>query len=127
MLAVGEYVFGNVDDQTLKMTTGFAGGIGMTHQELCGALSAGIMIIGALYGRTQPNEDDSLCQTLATNYRNRFVQKLGSINCGELRAERYGSRGQEPCSVLVERVALLLLDILSEKDKNNNEEDNMRC
>jgi C_GCAxxG_C_C family probable redox protein len=114
MLAVGEYVLGNVDDQTLKMTTGFAGGIGATHQELCGALSAGILIIGALYGRTQPNEDDSLCQILAANYRNRFNQELGSINCGELRAERFGSGGQEPCSVLVERAAQLLLDILSD-------------
>jgi C_GCAxxG_C_C family probable redox protein len=126
MLAVGEHALGSVDTQTLKMTTGFAGGVGVTQQELCGTLSAGIMIIGALYGRTQPNEDDSFCQALAANYRNRFAQELGSINCGELRAKRYGSQGREPCSVLVERAARLLLDILS-GEKKNNEEDNMRC
>ena len=112
MLAVGEHALGRVDVQTLKMTTSFAGGVGVTHQETCGALSAGIMIIGALYGRTQPNKDDTLCQTLAANYRNRFVQELGSSNCGELRAERYGSQGQEPCSLLVERAARILLTIL---------------
>jgi C_GCAxxG_C_C family probable redox protein len=97
MLAVGEHALGRVDVQTLKMTTGFAGGIGVSHQDLCGALSAGIMIIGALYGRTQPKDDDALCQSLVANYHNLFAQKLGSVNCGELRAERYGSQGQEPC------------------------------
>ncbi|MEJ2018924.1 MAG: C-GCAxxG-C-C family protein [Maritimibacter sp.] len=82
-------------------------------------------MIGALYGRTGPSEKDTLCQKMAANYRNRFNQKLGSINCSELRTERYGSQGWEPCSVLAERAARLLLEILAGEDKNNNEEDNM--
>ena len=98
------------------MTTGFAGGVGGSQRDLCGALSAGIMVIGGLYGRTQPNVDDTFCQKLAATYRDRFAQELGAISCSELRAERYGSRGQEPCSVLVERAARLLLDILAEQD-----------
>jgi C_GCAxxG_C_C family probable redox protein len=122
MLAVGEYTLGSVDNQTLKMATGFSGGIGNTRRDLCGALSSGIMIIGALYGRTQPNEDDGLCLELTTNYRDRFARELGSLYCHELRAERYGSQGQEPCSVLVERAAQTLLAVLGE----NHEENNMR-
>jgi hypothetical protein len=70
------------------------------------------MIIGALHGRAALGEDDTLCLKLATDYRDRFVQELGSISCAELRAERFGSRGQEPCSLLVERAARILLDIL---------------
>ena len=115
MLAVGEYVLGKVDAQTVRMTTGFSGGIGVTYRDLCGALSSGIMIIGALYGRTQQNQDDALCLKLATNYRDRFAKTLGCIYCHELRAERYGSRGQEPCSVLVERAAKILLAVLAEE------------
>jgi len=122
MLAVGEYALGSVDHQTLKITTGFSGGMGNTHRDLCGALSAGIMIIGALHGRTRPNEDDALCLELTTNYRDRFARELGSIFCHELRAERYGSQGQEPCSVLVERAARTLLAVLEGED---NEENNM--
>ena len=123
MLAVGEYALGSVDNQTLKITTGFSGGIGNTHRDLCGALSAGVMIIGALHGRTRPNEDDALCLKLATKYRDRFAQELGSIYCHELRAERYGSQGQEPCSVLVEQAARTLLAVL---EGETNEENNMR-
>jgi C_GCAxxG_C_C family probable redox protein len=110
---------GDLDAQTLKMATGFSGGIGNTRRDMCGALSAGIMVIGALHGRTRPEEDDTLCLKLTTGYRDRFARELGSINCGVLRAGRYGSQGEEPCSVLVERAARLLLAVL---DGDENED-----
>ena len=94
------------------MTTGFAGGVADSRQELCGAFSAGIMVIGALYGRTNPHEDDQKCFKLVETYRDRFIQALGSISCPQLRAEKYGSSGMEPCSILVEKAAGLLLDVL---------------
>ena len=117
MLAVGEYLLGRVDDQTLKMTTGFSGGVGLTYRDLCGALSSGIMIIGARHGRTQPDQDDTLCQKLTTQYRDRFERTFGSVYCHVLRAEQYGSHGRESCAVLVERAARILLDILPEEDE----------
>lgn len=115
MLAVGEHVLGNVDDHTLRMTTGFSGGVGCTYRDQCGALSAGIMIIGARHGRTQSDADDALCLKLSTEYRDRFADELGSIYCAKLRAEKYGSQGQEPCSVLVERAARIFLQVLQEE------------
>jgi C_GCAxxG_C_C family probable redox protein len=108
MLAVGEHVLGRVDDQTLKLTTGFAGGIGGTQQDLCGALSAGIMIIGALHGRAQPDVDDRICQALAKRYRDRFVQTFDSTCCRELRQQH------RPCALLVERAAYVLLETIEE-------------
>jgi len=51
MLAVGGHVLGNLDPRFVRMATGFAGGVGESKQEMCGALSAGVMLIGALYGR----------------------------------------------------------------------------
>ena len=114
MLAVGEHVLGYVDDQTLRMTTGFSGGIGVTYRDICGALSAGIMIIGASHGRTNPDEDDSLCQELVSTYRDRFTRELGSVTCHELRSLGYGSQGVEPCAELVGRAAGILLDVLND-------------
>jgi C_GCAxxG_C_C family probable redox protein len=108
MLAVGEQLFGHVDDQMLKLSTGFAGGIGGTQQELCGALSAGIMLIGGLYGRAQPEVDDRRCQALAARYRDQFVATFGTTCCRELRQH------QRPCALLVERAALLLLETIEE-------------
>lgn len=114
MLAVGEYALGHVDDQTLKLTSGFAGGVGGTRTELCGALSAGIMIIGARYGRAQANVDDTYCRELVTRYRDRFVQTFGATCCGDLRP-LYAS-----CAVLVEQAAHVLLEII-EEDKGHGE------
>lgn len=112
MLAVGERLFGRVDDQMQRMATGLAGGVGGTREELCGALSGGVLLIGALYGRVRPGENDELCYALAARYRELFLQALGTTRCCELRASGYGSDGEIPCSVLVEKAARILLDIL---------------
>jgi len=112
MLSVGEHVLGDLDDRMRKMATGFSGGVGRTHRDLCGAFTAGIMIIGALYGRTRLEEDEDQCMMMANNYRDRFVQRLGSVYCYKLREERYGSHNQEPCSVLVRRAANILVRVL---------------
>jgi hypothetical protein len=72
------------------------------------------MVIGGLHGRSHLREDDTHCQELAGLYRDRFAQELGSVYCHELRAEKYGSLGQEPCSVLVERAAHILLTLLED-------------
>ena len=114
MLAVGEYLLGQVDDRFLRITTGLGGGLGGTHQELCGALSGGVLLIGALHGRIKPDEDQSLCMEQTTLYRERFAQELGSTNCRVLRESGYGSEGSIPCSVLVERAVHVLLDTLTE-------------
>ena len=53
MLAVGEHWLGQVDDRVRRMVTGLGGGVGGTQQEMCGALSGGVLLIGALYGRTR--------------------------------------------------------------------------
>ena len=120
MLAVGEYLLGRVDDQVLCMTTGLAGGAGCMQQETCGALTSGALLIGALYGRTRSDEDDSQCQKLAAEYRERFAQELGAMLCCDLRANGYGSGGTQPCSTLVEQAARILLQVLAIEDEFEN-------
>ena len=114
MLAVGEYVLGTVDPALCKIATGLGGGIGGTHQELCGALSGGVLLLGALYGRTEAGKSDDLCMHLSAEYRTRFAQELGSTHCGTLRESGFGLGGTIPCSVLVERATRVLLEVLAE-------------
>ena len=111
MLSVGKYKLNDLDERSIRMTTGFAGGVGDSRQEICGAFSSGIMIIGAVEGRSHPEEDDSECFNKTLAYRERFSEVLGSVSCFELRDSGYGSDGIEPCSVLVERAARELLAV----------------
>jgi C_GCAxxG_C_C family probable redox protein len=114
MIAVGGHFFGPVTEREIRMTTGFGGGIGHTYGEICGAFSAGVMVISSLYGRSSHDQDDELCQALSAEFRDRFLHRFETINCSELREEKYGSGREEPCSVLVERVSNILIDIIEE-------------
>lgn len=116
MLAVGRHYLGELTDKEIQTTSGFAGGIGGSYLNNCGAFSAGVMIIGGLYGRTSADQDDQVCQDLAFQFQEKFQERFETINCGKLREEKYGSGGAEPCSTLVERVARVLIDLLDTQE-----------
>ena len=113
MLAVGRHYLGELTDREIQMTSGFAGGIGGSYLNNCGAFSAGVMIIGGLYGRISADQDDQFCQDLSAHFLGKFQERFETLNCGKLREEKYGSGGAEPCSVLVERAARVLIDVLN--------------
>lgn len=114
MLAVGERYLEPFDEGYVRMSTGFGGGVGRSREELCGALTAGVMLIGALHGRAHIGEDEDDCVRLTDRYRTRFRQAFGETNCGALRRSGFGSDGHTPCSTLVERAAGILLCVLEE-------------
>jgi C_GCAxxG_C_C family probable redox protein len=103
-----------LNPQTIKISTGFAGGVGSTKDGLCGALTGGVMVIGGLYGRTDPKTKDEKCQQLCAEYQKRFQNEFGCVKCRELKANWVGKPGQEKCVQLVERAAWVLLDVLGE-------------
>jgi C_GCAxxG_C_C family probable redox protein len=114
LLAVGGHMLDDLKPQCMQMATGLAGGLGNTRQEVCGALSGGVLVIGALFGRASPAEDDQLAIDLAAGYRNRFLEELGYTQCAELRAKVVDPPGGlGSCGALVERAANILLDLLA--------------
>jgi len=114
LLVVGEHVLGDLDSRCAQMATGFAGGVGDTQQEMCGALSGGVLVIGGLVGRTSLDEDDGPALDLATRYRARFLAELGDTQCAPLREMVHAPDGLGSCAVLVERAAAILLELLEE-------------
>jgi len=118
MIAVGEYLLGSVTEREIKMSSGFAGGIGSTYEDNCGIFSAGVMLIGALYGRTSAEQDDEDCQALVAEFRKRFMDRFETITCSELREENYGSGRKEPCSILVERASQILLEVIHQSESS---------
>ncbi len=92
----------------------FGGGVGGTRQELCGALSGGVMVIGTHLAPQHPGSDEERMRQAVNRYRARFVDEIGPTQCAALRNGFYGAEGQEPCSVLVKRVVRILLQILDD-------------
>lgn len=114
VLAVAPTVVPDWHPACLRLANGFAGGLGGTQQEMCGALAGGIMVIGALFGR-QELKDDALAQQLSARLREAFWASFGGSQCAWLRTnvvEPPGGLGS--CSVLVPRATGVLLDVLAE-------------
>lgn len=105
-----------LEKQTICASTPFAGGIGRNHiDEICGALSGGLMVIGLLFGRAEAHTNDDYCQYLAGVFYNRFYEHFGSVNCKYLRDNWVRKSGQENCYDLIEQSSTILLDLLEKK------------
>lgn len=112
MLAVGEHLWGRVDPQMVRMAMSFGGGVGGTEEELCGAVSGGVMVLGAHLAPQGPGEDEESMRQAVAHYRMRFLNEIGPTQCAALREGLYGSEGREPCSALVQRAVRILLQVL---------------
>ena len=113
MLAVGGQLMCHVDPLWVRMATPLAGGVGCKKQEICGALSGGVLVIGALHGRDQAGVDDSIAQQLATEYRTRFLSELNETRCQPLYDRFHEPDGTGSCSSVAETAARILLELLS--------------
>ncbi len=122
MLAVGEHVLGHLEPQSIRMSTPFGGGIGGTRQELCGAFSGGVMVIGGLHGRTEVSQDDQRSYDLAKQYREAFLAEFGHTQCEPIRDMFLKPDGSHGCDQVVERAARILLGVLESRAEGQNYE-----
>lgn len=72
-------------DIALRISNGFGAGMGR-KQEVCGAISGGILVLNHIYGRGE-NEDkkkQDLTYSKVRDLMNRFEHKYGTVNCKKL-------------------------------------------
>ena len=63
----------------------FGGGVGGSHEELCGAVSGGVLVIGLLTPQSAGGmESRKLVYARAREFRRRFLEVFGLTRCGEL-------------------------------------------
>jgi C_GCAxxG_C_C family probable redox protein len=110
---VGEHVWDSWDARYVRLATGLGGGVAGTRLELCGALSGGVLAIGGLLGRQDPDTDDSEAYALAEEFRTRFLAAMGDTQCGPLREAVEAPGGPGTCAPLVEQATGILLDLLN--------------
>jgi C_GCAxxG_C_C family probable redox protein len=108
-----------------KVAAGFGGGIGR-RGSLCGAFTGSAMVLGMMYGRTEPHDKEGKERAYGLVYRfwDRFEKENGSCYCYDLiechldhpeeQKKWLASGGQERCRSIVEKTAALLVDFLGE-------------
>ena len=102
------------DNYPINVASGFCGGIGRTHADLCGALAGAILAIGYLYGRTERGKDLSHACMITSEFRGRFIEAFGSTNCA-LILESLGEQEKYiKCKQLTGKATGMLFDILIE-------------
>ena len=82
---MGEHALPDLPPLCVRMATPLCGGIGSSHEDVCGALSGGVLVIGGLHGRLDPAQNDDLAKSLAVAYRARFRDEFGTTCCGPIR------------------------------------------
>ena len=112
LLAAGGHYLDEVSPQAVRMSSPFAGGVGGSRMDLCGALTGGLMVIGGLTGRENAAVNDDLCQAQAAEFRAEFLRAFGWLKCGDLKANWIGTAGQESCRALVEKATGVLVGVI---------------
>ena len=82
----------------------------------------GVAVISGLYGRISEEEDDQDCHDLIVLYRQRFLDRFGTLRCKELQESGYGSENAEPCSKLAERGVEVLIAVIEENRQKQSGE-----
>jgi len=117
--------YGLSNDIAKKISCGFGGGMGHSN-EVCGAVSGAIMLIGLKYGKNKESDNEAKDKTYSfvKNFINAFIKEYGTINCTELlkydlskEDEMLNAREsgifKKVCPLLVKRSVELVEDILN--------------
>lgn len=74
----------NLNEDTLKTMSAFGGGMGI--EDVCGAITGALAILGIMFTKEKAHES-TLIKTLSQEFFKAFQEKLGSRNCAELKAK----------------------------------------
>ena len=98
-----------------RVASAFGGGVGRTHEDMCGALSGALLGLGLVLGRSQPNENwDDLAQ-MGAELRQAFMAETGSTNCAVILKAFGEQTNMMKCKNLSGKTAALAVEIIERK------------
>jgi len=99
----------------VKVASGFCGGIGRSHEDICGALAGGVIAAGYLFGRMEQLKDLSEASMVINEFRKLFLAEFGSTNCAVILQTLGEQEKFIKCKQLTGRAAEILAGILEQK------------
>jgi C_GCAxxG_C_C family probable redox protein len=118
------------EEQALAVSGGFGGGIGGTHEEICGALSGAVMVLSTLYPHVGENNPETKRRLygIVRECRSRFNQRFAHTRCGELLAAEISTGENTPaarrlgitahCPILIVTAVEIVEEMLHERGVN---------
>lgn len=104
-----------LNDEALKMASGFGGGIGHAGC-VCGALAASVMVLGILQGRTNKEQSRVPVYNAAEEFHRNFNEKFGGSCCRALNSYPFETKEHlRNCLKLTGNTAELLNEYIEEK------------
>jgi C_GCAxxG_C_C family probable redox protein len=99
-------------EQGKRMATPFGGGVGRS-EDMCGALVGGVLAIGIVKGRTNPQEDKLVAYDLAGRLHKKFNEQFASTSCRTLNMSDFKSpEHRKRCGRFVEAATRITAQIL---------------
>ncbi|HHX65547.1 MAG TPA: C_GCAxxG_C_C family protein [Chloroflexi bacterium] len=112
MIAGGDHYLNPIPEVLVKASCPLGGGIGGCREDVCGLVTGGILIMGAIWGRTSPDEDDKPLYELARRFRQYFIDRFDTSVCDPIR--KSFPESEKPCAPLVEDATRLLITMIEE-------------
>ena len=111
-----------------KAASGFGGGIAGTTDELCGAFTGGVIALSYFFGRETPGEELTQSGTMIKEFKKKFYDQHGSLNCGTLINSFSEVEGQMGCvRVTANATQMVSKMIAAFEEKNHITVDNACC
>lgn len=104
-----------VDRETVKMLTGFGGGLGHAGC-MCGALVSSAAVLNILFGRTDNKGDRKQAYAITSEFHDRFLDKFGATCCRALNQAPFDTPEHLRCCLKITgNTGKLLMEYLQEK------------
>jgi len=101
-------------DTSKRMATPFGGGVGRS-EDICGALTGGVMALGACLGRASPEEDKLRSYDAAGKLYGLFQERFKATSCRELNKSDFKSPEHRiRCGRFVGECARLAITVIRE-------------
>lgn len=106
------------DPRTLRVASGFGGGIAGSTEELCGAFTGGVIAIGHFLGRRDTGDDLRDCGALTREFKTRFKEEFGSLTCSTILKSFREQENPIGCVKLTATATAMLAHLLNEFEDN---------
>lgn len=118
-------LLGTTPEALFPVVSGFGGGIGGCHEEVCGALSGAVYVLSVLYADPEDRAGHKTVYPKVREFRSRFEEAFGHTRCGDLRTAAPGATEATPaafrlgahshCDIMVVTAVEILEQMLSEE------------